>query len=191
MNRIFDPGWETERPVLVCLDLQQPVDGELASWTGSRQSDPGARLLAHARRNGWSVVHVYRDGARGRGESPASPLPGFEPRPSEPVFLRRGVSAFTSARFAEVLDSALEAEVLVAGGELGSSVLATVLDAHDRGLSVTLVQDAFGASPVRGVEPDVLEQVLLELLAPFARLSRVDAVLAEPRREPTTFANDD
>jgi nicotinamidase-related amidase len=194
MNRPAEPSETVERPMLVCLDLQRAPEGEPRSWAVPDLAAAGARLLDHARRNGWSVVHVYRTGPfpRRLGRPAATPIPGFEPRPNEPVYVRRGMSAFSSARFAEAVGSSGEGEILLAGADLGASGLATAFDAHERGVSITLVEDVFGAAPLRGVEASVVEEVLRKLVAPFARFSCVDAVLSRAWGAGcAAFANDD
>jgi nicotinamidase-related amidase len=172
--------------VLVCLDLQRTqLRPEAPSWEEPRRTATCERLLAHARRAGWHIIHVYRtevdphgDGRRSRAVS--APIPGLEPRPSEAVFLRQGASALSHPGFAEIVLAAQGREILVAGFDLRTSGLATALDAFNQGVPLTLLQDAFCASPLGSVEQGVLEGVLWGVVAPFARLARVDAVLPHP-----------
>ncbi|HZZ87372.1 MAG TPA: isochorismatase family protein, partial [Caulobacteraceae bacterium] len=107
------------------------------------------QVLALAREEGWRVVHSQ---VRSPGTTPwprelfGAPIEGLRPLISEPVYFRRGLSAFTDPGFAAELRAARGAEIYLIGFSLVDTCLATVLAGVDEGLSLTLVEDAVGAS---------------------------------------------
>ena len=182
-------------PLLVCLDLQRAqLRAEPVSWEAPRRALACERLLGHARRAGWCIVHAHRTSGDAWAEAAHAPIPGFEPLPTEPVFLRPDASALANPGLAEVVLAARGSEILLAGFDLRTSGLATALDAFNQGATMTLVKDAFWTSPVASVESGVLEGVLWDVVAPFARGWRVRGVAvlsrsAEARRL-VSIAND-
>lgn len=128
----YDPG-----AVLVCLDLQRYRHCGLKANTTLAAS---RWALEAARRRSWPVVHVH---ARPPGVDPR-PLPGLEPRPSEPVFLRRGPSAFSNPAFAQAAQASGGPLALI-GFALLDTVLATAFAAADRKLETQVVMDAVSA----------------------------------------------
>lgn len=146
------------KAALVCLDLQR-----------YRGSDKGAeqvltacrRALEEARRRGWPVLHVH---ARPPGAD-TRPLPGLEPRPSEPVFLRRGPSAFSSPAFTQAA-LATGGPLALIGFALHDTVLATAFGAADRDLATEVVMDAVGTDD--GVDPRGMAATF-QVLAPQGR----------------------
>jgi nicotinamidase-related amidase len=188
-----------EARLLVCLDLQldqiatdegghagrDTVDGARA------RLDTCARVLAHARSNGWSVVHAHRrpaGAARPDSASPIAggarhraspPIPGFEPHPSEPIFYREGLSALSNRRLVDTLRASREAQVMLIGFDLAGSGLATALAAYDLGAELLLAPGALlSARPARS--DGTLEAALWEALSRFARMTTVEAVLNQP-----------
>lgn len=127
--------------LLLCLDTLEVAAaghgfGAPPAWTGN-----AARLLAHARAEGWIVAHVLRrrpnDGARWR------PVDGLAPRPFERVFHRDRPSAYSSPEFAMV--TAGEAEIVMVGRSSDGAFLATASDALARGLNIAIASDAVAA----------------------------------------------
>ncbi len=167
-------------PVLLCLDLQEGDDN-----LGPRQQRALAesiRLLAHARRRGWDVVHIHSRGRPGPGGGHSPSLRGAEPRALEPVYRRAGLSAFASKDFARrIADN--ESEIVLAGFALGAAGLATAFAALDRDLWVTVAEEAVAPPPGDGgagaEDPDTAETVLLGMLASAARVVRVNTLLSE------------
>ncbi|MCI3133801.1 isochorismatase family protein [Phenylobacterium aquaticum] len=149
----YDP-----RAALVCLDLQRYRHG-------GPSADPVLaacrRALDDARRRGWPVLHVH---ARPPGAD-LRPLPGLEPRPSEPVFLRRGPSAFSNSAFAQAAHASGGPLALI-GFAMLDTVLATAFAAADRDLETQVILDAVGVGT--GVDPHALSATFLAL-APHGR----------------------
>ncbi len=81
---------------LVCLDLQRArVSGSPAA--AAQVTGACRRVLEQARARAWPVLHVHRREATAEG---ARPIVGLEPLPTEPIYLRRGPSAFSHPAFA-------------------------------------------------------------------------------------------
>ncbi|HEY2706539.1 MAG TPA: isochorismatase family protein [Caulobacteraceae bacterium] len=156
---------------LICMDLQReyvvpgrpryaPKNVEVASAC--------ARVLAQARTDGWRVVHSQLHD----GQSPAEPLSmfgapieGLRPLISEPVFFRRGLSAFANPAFASELRGARGEDVYLIGFSLSDTCVATTLAGLDEGLRISLIEDAVGA----GATP-ALAAAGLTILKPHVRL---------------------
>jgi|SRR5580658_1242921 nicotinamidase-related amidase len=137
----------SRRRWLVCLDLQRDyvIPGRPQYAAGHTEAARAcARVLQLARRERWRVVHsqVSRDGcARNMF---AAPIEELRPLVSEPVYFRRGLSAFANPGFADELSAAEGEEVFLVGFSLPDSCLATALAGHDHGVAFTLVEDAVG-----------------------------------------------
>jgi nicotinamidase-related amidase len=156
------------RAVLVCLDLQR---NRQAGETQGPVVAQCRRVLAEARRRCWPVLHVHV-----RSLADSRPIAGLEPRPSEPVFLRQGPSAFSNANFTRAA-LALGGPLALIGFALEDTVLATAFAAADRDLAVDVILDAVFAG---AHEPDAVNRVLLaplRALAPRARLVDSDDLL--------------
>ena len=165
----MDPPADASRHrLLVCLDLQRAHEA----------AAPPQRLghcreaLDHARRQDWSVVHLHQ-AARGDPEL-ARPIEGLEPRPCEPVMARRGVSAFASRAFGELVEGAHRAELVVIGASLAGACLATVFAAYDRNLSTLVVEDAVWAGGVG----EAAEALIWTIAAPFTRIIATAALIS-------------
>jgi|SRR5579871_2135380 len=138
-------------PWLVCLDLQREYVVPGRPRYDAANADVAAtcaKVLRMARRRGWRVVHSQ---LRGESATPSAremfgaPIEGLRPLITEPVFFRRGLSAFANAAFTEHLKSARGLELFLIGFSLADTCLATALAAVDEGLSPTLIEDAVGA----------------------------------------------
>src|SRR5215469_1061094 len=136
---------------LVCMDLQREyvVAGRPRYAAPNEQVAAAcAQVLTMAREDGWRVVHSQQQPPAGE---PASmfdaPIEGLRPLISEPVFFRRGLSAFANPAFASELRGARGEEVYLIGFSLADTCIATALGAIDEGLDVALIEDAVGAGP--------------------------------------------
>jgi nicotinamidase-related amidase len=180
------------KPLLICLDLQRnQARQEPVSWEESPRLGACARLLAHARRSGWSVVHAYRQPAGRSTTDTSPPIAGFEPRPDEPVFHRSEASALANPALAEIVLAARGSQILIAGYDLRTSGLATAVDAFNNGARMTFVRDAFWSSPSARFARGVVESVLWDVVSPFAEVDRVETVLAHtPAVRLASVAND-
>lgn len=136
------------RAVLVCLDLQRYRGTDIGP-----RVDGARRILAQARAERWPVLHVHA----GRMAGDIRPLPGFEPRPTEPVFVRRGPSAFSNPGFAQAA-CGLGGPLALIGYGLQDTALATAFAAADRGLGVEVVCDGLiaGEAPTAFALPALL-----------------------------------
>ena len=182
MNLLAALG-EPRPRLLVCLDLQranQPPDNcTCARYVRPRLANC-RHILLHARAWDWSVVHVHSrwpDDPDG-GE----PIEGLEPRPSEPVLIRDGLSAFRSRGFCDLVEGAVQAELVLIGHSLAGSGLATVFSAHDRRLSSLLVEDAVWARAAGAIAPAAVEAAAWPLLAPYAGVITTEVLIGD--REP-------
>ena len=173
--------------LLLCLDLQRAhLSREAASRLNDDRVAACERLLAFARRAGWTIVHSYRVHDAQDGEN--APIPGFEPLPSEAVFFRDGASALSNPRLAEIVRGARGGQVLIAGFDLRTSGVATALDAFNQGVRVTLLKDAVWAAG-RSNGAVASEPALWDVVAPFARVAPIESVL-DQTANPLAVAND-
>jgi hypothetical protein len=148
---------------LVCLDLVRSDDtsDEQAVRVGRCR-----RLLTFARSAGWTVSHVY---PRMSGRSPR-PLAGLEPLPSEPVYYRTGVSAFSNRTFSRAMRDQLDAELVIVALSLSPTAVGTGLSAHDQDLSVTLISDTLSQDAVDASGIAAIETIARALVAPFVQI---------------------
>jgi hypothetical protein len=146
--------------LLLCLDALSvapecdndggPIGGGPSGGGPGRPNEAwsanAARLLSHARAEGWAVGHVISRRPR-PGETPWRPLGGMTPTPSEPVYHREEPSAFSSPQLCEALERGPHGrgalgEVVLCGVSVQGSCLATALDALRLRLRLTVATDA-------------------------------------------------
>lgn len=164
----------TIEPVLVCLDLQQ----DQAAYSTPAERERRKRcveacqdLMAQARRLQWKIVHVHTSSGRvGPLSQGAKPIPGLEPRPSEPIFYRQGPSAFATGAFQEYLKRIAAPHLILAGFSLETSALFTAVAAQDFGVPVSIVRGAVDAAPVGLLNSDVVQSVLFNTVGAFAEV---------------------
>lgn len=167
---------QAEGILLLCLDaLTLAPDSDVAA----RLSAPdrgwrtnAARLLAHAREQGWEIGHVISRRPR-PGEAPWRPVEGLAPAPSEPVYHRGEPSAFASPELCAALTGPARPEVVLCGVSVRGSGLATALDALERGVRLTLAADAAWLSPTE--HPGVEGLLRLQRLGHLPSLVRLAA----------------
>jgi len=164
-NRLAPSRW------LVCLDLQRDyvVPGR-SRYAPAHSAIVRAcrQVLDLARAGGWRVVHSQKrndDVSLTPRDMFGAPIEGLRPLVTEPVFFRRGLSAFANPAFAAEMRAARGADVYLIGFSLADSCLATALAAVDEGLELTLLDDAVGAGPEEGVM-----EAAQSLLRPFVRI---------------------
>ncbi len=85
------------------------------------------------------------------------------------MIFRPGLSAFSSDRFQDLVETARGDDVILMSVALGPACLATVLDAHDRGIRVTLVEDTLSANAIAAAPADTVRRVLLGVAGQFVR----------------------
>jgi nicotinamidase-related amidase len=172
------PTFRTVEPILICLDLQQEQQASAGPADRERRRrciETCKEVLARARRLRWKVVHVHLSQARrGALSAGSKPIQGLEPRPTEPVFLRQGPSAFSSGAFQEYLKLLAEPQLIVIGFSLEGSALFTAVSAREAGVSLSLVQGALDAPPMGLLGSDVVETVLFGVMGAFTEVLSVD-----------------
>ncbi len=166
---------------LICLDLQRDYVVPGRPFYAPASADVARAcigVLEHARANGWRIIHSQRrrgfETAFGGGLFGA-PIEGLRPLISEPIFLRRCLSAFSEPEFAAELHGAQGGEVYLIGFSLADTCLATTLAAVDHGLSLILVEDALGGVSADGAPAS---QMARSILSPFARFVSSGEVVA-------------
>lgn len=154
-------------PLIICLDLQVRDPEEERSLVARRQMGIARGVLARARAHGWDVAHVRRVG-------PAAPyaLGGVAPLPSEPVFQREEVSAFSARHFPEFMHRRLGGLTAILSLDLGCGALVTALSAAEAGHSVALLTDAAGQTEF----VEAVHGVVSALRTSSVRLVRFDAL---------------
>jgi nicotinamidase-related amidase len=173
------PRADSRRSWLICLDLQRDyvVPGRPRySVANTEVAAICARVLAMAREDGWRVVHSqYRAEAAAPWprELFGAPIEGLRPLVSEPVYFRRGLSAFANPGFTAELRCARGADVYLIGFSLSDTCLATALAGVDEGLSLTLIEDAVGAT-----EELAAADVARIILKPFVQLASSRRLIA-------------
>jgi nicotinamidase-related amidase len=172
------PAFQTVEPVLVCLDLQQHQQAAAAPAERERRRrcvDTSMEVLACARRLRWKVVHIHRAQTRLGPQTPGSkPIAGLEPRPTEPVFVRQGASAFSSGAFQEYLKLLAAPHLIVIGFSLDQSALFTAVSAHEAGVPLSIVKGAVDAPSMGLLGSDVVETVLLGVFGRFTEVLNAD-----------------
>jgi nicotinamidase-related amidase len=169
-------GQAPREKLLVCLDLQrgslepgQAPDGCVVNCR---------RMLAHARMQGWQVVHVHSKKA---DPTDARPIEGLEPLVSEPVVYRTTGSAFSSRAFRELVAGLGACELVIVGYSVTASCLATALVAYDEELAVTMVEDAVCATSVNAETRDALAVLTRQMARPFLWLGSTESLVGAPR----------
>jgi nicotinamidase-related amidase len=117
------------------------------------------------------VAHLHRRNPafceqEGLGE--AGPVAGFEPLPSEPLFVRTGLSAFSSLRFREWAGGVGDDQLVFVGLGACATWLATALGGADLGIRPGLVEDAICVAPLEALPPGTARDTLAAVTAPFA-----------------------
>jgi len=171
-------SFPTIEPILVCLDLQQEQQAAISPAERERRQrciESCQQVLAGARGLQWKVVHVHSSQGRpGPLSAGAKPIPGLEPRPSEPIFYRQGVSAFASSAFQEYLKLVAAPQLILIGFSLDGSALFTSVNAQEVGVPVAVVRDAVDTPPVGLLGSDVVGSVLLDVIGAFTEILSAD-----------------
>ena len=175
-------------PRLLCLDLQRGPGSQTGGHSGgvTGRDSRVARcqdLMAFARTAGWPVLHSFRL------VGPIQPLSveGLEPMASETVLLRRGASAFSHPRMAELASGSAASGLVILALTLGAPCITTALQAHELGVEVQLVTDTLCPVDIRGVGSMTVREVLLGIASPFTGLTSTAELLGD---RPVKAAND-
>jgi nicotinamidase-related amidase len=167
-------SFPTIEPVLVCLDLQQEQQAAASPAERERRRscvDACKQVLAGARGLHWKIAHVhYAQGRLGPLSAGSKPIPGLEPRPSEPIFYRQAPSAFSSGAFQEYLKLIAAPQLILVGFSLDGSALFTAMAAQEAAVPVTVVRGAVDVPPMGLLGSDVVESVLLGVVGGFTEI---------------------
>lgn len=175
----------TPAPLLVCLDLQRAFveDGPHCAPHAASALLESARLLAHARRQRWRVIHCFLRRAQGavsvegRGALPAH---GFNPRSTESVIERSTLSAYGNAGFAALIEATSHKTALIAGLSASMTFVATAIDAFERGHRLIVAAEALAAqdgSEAGATEHETVARDVAALLGfPAARMQNAAAL---------------
>ncbi len=101
-------------------------------------------ILQMARLSGWPVAHVLwreRDEFDPCGDA-WRPIEGFEPTACEMTFITNGPSAFSSPQFRTMIISQIRRSAILVGIEGTMSCLSTLVDAQERHIRLTYINDA-------------------------------------------------
>src|SRR5947209_15003570 len=149
------------RTTLLLVDAQEDFFGR-AGLTPERATLVAAlaALLEHARRSGWSVVHVqtrvdadlgnampHRRGSPEvvAGTTGAQPPPELQPADGEPLLFKRFFSAFDSPGLEQLLRSLEASRLIVAGVHTHACIRDTVQDAYRLGFEAIVPREAVGS----------------------------------------------
>lgn len=172
-------------PSLILLDCQRDQvtdpDGRIAPENQAVIKRLSG-LLQHARSAGWTVCHCQF-----AGDGPVSarePLDRLRPNAREPVFVRRGLSAFSDSYFNQVLARSAGRTCLLAGFSAPFSVLATVFDARTRGHELTVVPEAVGSLPVEPRSVEETRAMAFDLIGRLAPILPWEQMAERWLREP-------
>ncbi len=165
------------KTALILVDIQNDYfDGGL--WPVhemGRVAEQAAKLLAHARKEGFSVVHI-------RHEIPSDSAPFFRPGSegaeihasvapvdAEKVILKHRPNSFQGTDLNDVLKDRGITDVVICGAMSQMCIDATARAAVDFGYKVTVVEDACGAKEQSFNGATVpAEQVHAAFMAPLA-----------------------
>jgi nicotinamidase-related amidase len=165
--------------LLLCLDLLGPTSASDVQTVSAPFANTCRRIMAHARGAGWPVVHVHAASRFGGGYRA---FEGLEPLPTEPLFYRLGVSAFSSPEFRTLSRANPHAELVIVGASSDSACLATILAAFDRNLPAALVEDAVSVSPQERAGLEGFRQIISVLADPLVRFVGADTLLGGARK---------
>lgn len=137
-------------PLLLCLDVQRAFlePGRFHAPNGPSALMHARRVLARAREQQWRIAHcLLRPFAApaSMSKDSARPVEGFEPLTREMVFERDSLSAYGHNDFHRLMESA-EAGALTIGLNASLSLLATSIDAFERGHRLILATDALASA---------------------------------------------
>lgn len=140
---------------LICVDLQEEFVLPGRPW-----ADPQApqvlevcrAALTAARAARWRIAHahLHRGGPMTDPRALSRPASGFRPEPDEVLLRRTGVSIFSHPETCEIAAeaAACQAPVVMVGFSAPMSLSASLFDAHDRGLPLSLLKGAAGGADI-------------------------------------------
>ncbi|MBY6186601.1 cysteine hydrolase [Marinobacter hydrocarbonoclasticus] len=150
-------------PALMIIDMQQDFvspDGAACVAQALPTVPAIAAALAHARAQGWPVIHVLREhDPEGRNTEPfrknrpvcvsgswgAEVVPELTPAEGELIVSKTRFSAFYQTAMDEVLNSLNWPELIICGTQLPNCLRGTIHDAVNRDLSLALLVEGCSA----------------------------------------------
>lgn len=142
------------RPALVCQGFHRAFiepGSPLFSESASLRRSVCEKLVHHARSAGWLVVHSFLDTESVRTAGAPS-IQTFAPLPSEPYFRQKSLSAFGTPAFERTMaEIEMSPIFLISFAGIGA-ISATLLDAIERRLMLSVVVDAVADSERCGVQ---------------------------------------
>jgi len=167
-------------PMLVCLNLQLAYLD-----SGDRRVAPGAlSALAHAQAClSWArgqdirIVHVHSAHA---SREDAAPIPGFEPKPSEPLVRKCSDSLFDSAELTRMRPPLQHGLVLGFTGV--RDCLAAAVDARRSGSKLIFITDAIASPGLPTDRNDSVDGAVNAVLGAWAPLITTAELLGRDTR---------
>jgi nicotinamidase-related amidase len=138
------------RPTLLCLNLRlERLDQQAAN---TARLSTAAWCLRHARQTGWRVVHAHNHAPRMRGRR-SGVIEGLQPLRDEPVHLFLNQSPFDCSALWDAINEGEIGRLYLIGVVHSRAGLAAIASAHERRISVTLIEDAcLGPDPDDGAK---------------------------------------
>lgn len=171
---------EGPRPVLLCLNLHcayiDPADLRYAP-RGLDIISQAQACLSWARRQKVPVLHIHTNV---QTHERLAPIPGCAPLPTEPVLQTSGWSVFASfARRA----SGPPQDAFVLGFTGTQECVAAAVEAQQHRARIVFLTDAIASPRLSKHDPDVVDDVLAELLGQWgARLTTTDLLRCDSWR---------
>jgi nicotinamidase-related amidase len=170
------------RVALVCLNLQDDyLNPSSPLYMENVESTLGTigLVLSHARQKNWPIAHVHS-----RSAAPLSacgwPIPGLQPKPSEPTFFKRTYSAFRCESALQTIREFGANTTFVVGFAFALDCLATAYCAAEMGIQITFVEDAIGTPAMGQYSPETILRVVRSILSPLAEFVSAKAILGYP-----------
>lgn len=185
------PVGTPDTAALVVIDAQEEYrDGALQLSGLEPALANTARLIAHWRDKGGTLIHIAHHGeAGGPMFDPDGPyvaiMPEVAPRDDEPVLVKHVPSAFGGTDLQARLSDLGIGQVVLAGFMTHVCVSTTARVANELGYRVTIAEDAVTTRDLPRADGNgvlsaaELQRAELAMLSDiFARISRTDAILA-------------
>lgn len=167
--------------VLLVIDMQKFVTARIQQGIQFYPEycvENMVEVIEQFRAAGLPVIHIHHQsmavGSTLHPDSPLSePIPAFEARQNEAVFIKHTSSAFNSTSLLTFLQDAHLSDIVVIGAVAGFCVNSTVRTGADFGLNMTVVQDAVISFALQDNQPsakDIFKVTMALLEADFAQV---------------------